>query len=75
MHRSELKKVAEGLKASRPNGKNDVEGSPERCGYETWKETVIKVADALELKDKPRSNFLAAAGLTHTEGHYAEVRS
>lgn len=68
MHRNELKKVAEGLKAARPNGKNDVEGSPERCGYETWKETVIKVADALELKDKARSNFLAAAGIHESQG-------
>lgn len=68
MHRSELKKVAEGLKAARPNGQRDVKGSPERAGYETWLETVTKVADALELKDKPRSNFLAAAGVVHAGG-------
>lgn len=63
MNRNEKKTVAEGLKAARPDGKRDVAGSPERSGYEAWAHTVISVADALRLAGKPRSNFLAAAGL------------
>lgn len=67
MNRSELTQVAHGLKAARPDRQFHTHGALETA-QEQWAKTVTAVADALELRERPRSIFLAVAGLEVRHG-------
>ena len=57
MNRNELKTIAEGFKKARPTSSG--------AEYDGWIRAVACVANALQLVDKQRSNFLAACGANH----------
>lgn len=66
MNVNELRQVAHGLKAARPpkyRERETIDSTYVEDQCAQWEKTVVSIADYLELKDKPRNNFLAAAGL------------
>lgn len=64
MNRNELVQIAHALKRVRPEPQSRA-FIVYRSMRWLWNQTCESVADSLNLKDKPRSNFLAACGLLH----------